>query len=138
MKMNLQHIFFFMAFITFGIGDALTAALMMNIKGHGAEFNVLFGYLYDSYGIACFIIIKLMLVVMLLFAAYIISKCGGYWLINGWLTALIIGGTMAMCANLLSTYDIFSINPYHIIICYLVLAFVFVSVGAHFDIKKGM
>ncbi len=136
--MNLQHVLFFLAFITFGIGDALTASLMMSTKGYSAEFNVLFGYLYETYGIACFIIIKLVLVVMLLFAAYIISKCGGHWLTNGWLIALSIGGIMAMCSNLLSTYDIFSINPYHIIICYLVLAFVFVSIGAHFDIKKGM
>jgi len=134
--MNLRHFLFFAAFLTFGIGDALTAALMINMKGHGAEFNFLFSDLYDSYGVVCFIIVKLILVIMVLFAAYVISRCGGYWLINGWLTALTIGGTMAMCSNLLSTYDIFYINPFRIIACYLVLTFVFVFAGAHFDTKK--
>ena len=134
--MNLQHLLFLIAFITFGIGDALTAALMMSIKGHDAEFNVLFGYLYDSYGVICFIIIKLVLVIMVLFAAYILSRRGGYWLMNGWLIALSIGSVMAIGSNLLSTYDILYINPYHIIICYSVLASVFVFAGAHFDTKK--
>ncbi len=134
--MNLQHLLFFLAFLTFGIGDALTASLLMNIKGHGAEFNVLFGYLYDSYGVVCFIIVKLVLVIMVMFAAYILSMRGGHCLINGWLTALSIGGLMAMCSNLLSTYDILYINPFRIIACYLILTFVFVFAGAYFDIKK--
>ncbi len=136
MKMNLQYILFFMAFITFGIGDALTAALMVTTKGHGAEFNNLFSYLYESYGIACFVTVKLILVIMVLFAAYILSKRGRYWLMNGWLIALIIGGTMAMCSNMLSTYDILYINPYHIITCYLVSTVVFVIAGGYIDTKK--
>ncbi len=134
--MNIKHVLFFLAFLTFGIGDALTAALMMTTKGHGAEFNYVFSYLYESYGIACFVSVKLILVIVLLLVAYILSRRGGYWLINGWLTALIIGGTMAICSNLLSTYDILYINPFHIIACYLILTFVFVFAGAYFDIKK--
>ncbi len=136
MKMNLQYILFSMAFITFGMGDALTAALMMTTKGHGAEFNNLFSYLYESYGIACFVTVKLILVIMVLLAAYVLSTRGGYWLINGWLTALSIGGIMAMCSNVLSTYDIVSFNPYNVILCYLVLTFIFLYVGDHIDTKK--
>ncbi len=134
--MNLQHLLFFLAFLTFGIGDALTAVLLMTTKGHGAEFNNVFSYLYETHGIACFISIKLILVIVVLLAAYILSKRGGHWLMNGWLTALIMGGLMAMCSNLSGTYDIISVNPYNVILCYLVLTFVFLCVGDHIDTKK--
>ncbi len=134
--MNIQHIFFFMAFITFGMGDALTAVLLMTTKGHGAEFNNLFSYLYNSYGVACFVSTKLMLVIVVLLAAYILSKRGGYWMINGWLTALIIGGIMAIVSNLSCTYDIVSVNPYNVILCYLVSTFVFLYAGDRIDTKK--
>ncbi len=136
MKMNIQHIFFFMAFITFGMGDALTAVLLMTTKGHGAEFNNLFSYLYNSYGVACFVSTKLMLVIVVLLAAYILSKRGGYWMINGWLTALIIGGIMAIVSNLSCTYDIVSVNPYNVILCYLVSTFVFLYIGDRIDTKQ--
>ncbi len=131
--MNPQHILFFLAFITFGIGDALTASLLMTTKGHDAEFNYVFGHLYDSYGIACFVSTKLILVIIVLLAAYILSRHGGYWMINGWLTALIIGGIMAMCANLSGTYDTIPVNPYNVILCYLVLTFVFLYTGDRID-----
>ena len=128
-----NNFLFFLSFITFGVGDALTAAWMINTKGVNVEFNGLFSYIYDSYGVICFITVKLVLVIILLFAVYILSMCGGYWIINGWLTALIIGGIMAIISNLSSTYDIFYINPYHIIACYLVLTFIFVSIGEYID-----
>ena len=134
--MNLQHLLFSIAFITFGVGDALTAVLLMTTKGHIAEFNNLFSYLYETYGIACFISIKLILVIVVLLAAYVLSKRGGYWMINGWLIALCIGGIMAMCSNLSGTYDIISVNPYNVILCYLVLTFVFLYAGDHMDTKK--
>ena len=126
-------VLFFLSFITFGVGDTLTAVLMMNTKGVNAEFNGLFSYLYDSHGVMCFIAVKLMLVIMVLFAVYTLSKRGGYWLINGWLTALIVGGLMAMISNLSSTYDIFYVNPYHIITCYLIITLVFVYIGGYID-----
>ncbi len=134
--MNLQHLLFFLAFITFGIGDALTAVLLMTTKGHGAEFNNLFSYLYETYGITCFVTVKLILVIMLLLAAYVLSKRGGYWLINGWLTALTMGGIMGMCSNLSGTYNIIPVNPYNVILCYLVLTFVFLYIGDRIDIKR--
>ncbi len=134
--MNIQHLLFFLAFLTFGIGDALTAVLLMTTKGHGAEFNNLFSHLYETYGIACFVSIKLILVIVVLLAAYILSRRGGYWLINGWLTALIIGGIMGMCSNISGTYDIIPVNPYNVILCYLVLTLVFLYAGDHMDTKK--
>ena len=118
------------------MGDALTAVLLMTTKGHGAEFNNLFSYLYNSYGVACFVSTKLMLVIVVLLAAYILSKRGGYWMINGWLTALIIGGIMAIVSNLSCTYDIVSVNPYNVILCYLVSTFVFLYAGDRIDTKK--
>ncbi len=114
----------------------MTAVLLMTTRGHGAEFNNLFSYLYESYGIACFVLTKLILVIVVLFAAYILSRHGGYWLINGWLTALCIGGIMAIISNLSSTYDIVSVNPYNVILCYLILTFVFLYIGDHIDTKK--
>ncbi len=131
--MNIQHLLFFLAFLTFGICDALTAVLLMITKGPNAEFNNLFSYLYETHGIACFVTVKLVLVIIVLLAAYVLSKRGGYWLINGWLTALTMGGIMGMCANLSGTYDIISINPYNVILCYLVLTFVFLYAGDRID-----
>ena len=133
--MNLQHILFFLAFLTFGIGDALTATIMMNVKGSDAEFNDMFGYLYESSGASCFIAVKLALVIIVLFLVYLLSKKAGYWLICGWLSALIIGGIMAMISNLGSAYGIFSVNPWTVIMCYLVLTCVFLYAGDRKDTK---
>lgn len=136
--MNIQHILFFLAFLTFGIGDALTATIMMNVKGPGAEFNDLFGYLYESSGASCFIAVKLALVIIVLFLVYLLSKKAGHWLICGWLSALSMGGIMAMVSNLGSAYEVISIDPYSILFCYLVLTFVFVCIGGYYDTKNEM
>ena len=135
--MNLQHLLFFLAFLTFGIADALTAALLMTTKGHGAEFNYMFSYLYESYGIACFVSIKLILVIVVLLAAYILSKHGGYWFMCGWLAGVSMGGIMAMISNLGSAYGVIYVNPYNVILCYLVLTFVFLYAGDWID-NNGM
>ncbi len=135
--MNLQHILFFLAFITFGIGDASTATIMINAKGPDAEFNNLFGYIYESHSAACFVSVKLVLVIVLLFTAYILSKHGGYWFMCGWLAGVCMGGIMAMISNLGSAYGVIYVNPYNVILCYLVLTFVFLYAGDWID-NNGM
>jgi len=56
---SIQHFLYLLAFTTFGIGDALTGALLMNIKGVAAESNVFFSHLYSTQGPEIFIITKL-------------------------------------------------------------------------------
>jgi len=40
-KLNLQHLLYFFVFVTFDIGDAVTASMMMEARGISAEYNSL-------------------------------------------------------------------------------------------------
>ncbi|KAF5413331.1 MAG: hypothetical protein C5S43_00325 [Candidatus Methanocomedens sp.] len=43
---SMQPFLYILAFTTFGIGDALTGAFLMSIKGVGAESNAFFSNVY--------------------------------------------------------------------------------------------
>ena len=136
---NTQRIFFFLSFMTFGIGDALTGALLMSTKGIHAESNNLFKYLYETHGPGGFITIKLTLTAILLITVFIIhrqsnGKC--YWMTTGWLAALCIGGVMAITANLQAVMGLTYMGPIDILLSYFILTILFIQAGDLIDRKK--
>ena len=138
-NINIQRILFFLAFMTFGIGDGLTGALLMSTKGIHAESNIPFRYLFDTYGLAGFMIVKLTFTAMILMAVLIIYRQSNgrcYWMTTGWLAALFIGGIMAITANLQAVMDLTDMSPVSIIALYLIMTFIFVQAGDLVDRKK--
>jgi len=140
-QINIQHIFFFLAFIIYGIGDGVTGAILMNTKGIYAESNLFFRFLYETFGLMAFIAIKVLLTCILLLVAFIIYKLSNghnYWMINGWLAALSIGGIMAVHANLRAVIGLPYPNPNSIIFLYIILTFILVETGVYVDRKHNI
>lgn len=132
LKINTQHILFFLVLVTFDIGDAATGALMMDAKGIGAEYNIVVRYIYVNYGLAGLITAKLWLIIIPLMIASIINK-KSYWMINGILVALIIAGVMAIQANLQALAGVPFDNPANIIFTYIAMLVVLTTAGNIID-----
>jgi hypothetical protein len=139
-QINIQHFLFTMAFITFGIGDAITAAMLMGTKGIGAESNYFARYFYATQGPEGFIAAKLWLTFFLLMVVFIIymhSQGKKYWMVNGFLAALFIAGIMAIQANLKATAGLPFMSPTTIIFLFICMTFIFVEIGDIVDAHKA-
>ncbi|MCL7413224.1 MAG: hypothetical protein M8353_06360 [ANME-2 cluster archaeon] len=133
---SIQPFLYILAFSTFGIGDALTGAFLMNVKGVSAESNAFFSQMYSTHGPGMFIVFKLwitLVILLLVFLSYIHSNGKDYWSTNGFVAALAIGGIMAFQANVQAIYGYPFMSPSTIILLFLMLVFVFVSVGECID-----
>ena len=95
-------------FLTFGIGDGFTGAYMMNICGILAEANPFTRHIVETQGCMGLIIFKLWMTFTLLSIVIRVEKLSKhpmYWMTNGFLVALGLGGIMATIANLMRIYD---------------------------------
>ena len=143
-KQKLQAFLAAVAFITFGIGDGVTGALMMNLCGTSAEANPIMRYLVDTQGSMGLILFKLWMTMSLLSIVIIIqdrSKESTYWTTNGFLVAFGIGGVLATTSNLMRTFS-FEIlgnstpSPLLVILVYLILTVLLISIGGALDRKS--
>ncbi|MCG7848078.1 MAG: hypothetical protein MIO93_02720 [ANME-2 cluster archaeon] len=135
-QISMQPFLYILAFTTFGIGDALTGAFLMGIKGVGAESNAFLSNVYLTQGPGMFIAIKLwatLVILLLVLISYMQSHGKDYWATNGFLAALSIGGIMAVQANMQAIYNYPFMNPSEIILIFLTLMFVFVMTGNFVD-----
>lgn len=132
LKINLQHILFFLVLVIFDIGDAVTGALMMDARGISAEYNFIVRYIYVNHGLAGLITAKLWFIILPLMAASMINK-QSYWMINGILVALIIAGVMAIQANLQALTGAAFSSPSDIIFTYLKVLIVLSTAGSIID-----
>ena len=132
------------AFITFGIGDGITGALMMTLHGTSAEANPIMRYLIDTQGSIGLIMFKLWITMSLLSIVIIIqdrSKESTYWTTNGFLIAFGIGGVLATTSNLMRTFsfDIFghsTPSPILVILVYFMLTIGLITLGGYLDRKS--
>ena len=132
------------AFITFGIGDGITGALMMTLHGTSAEANPIMRYLIDTQGSIGLIMFKLWITMSLLSIVIIIqdrSKESTYWTTNGFLVAFGIGGALATTSNLMRTFsfDIFGYStpsPILVILVYFMLTIGLITLGGYIDRKS--
>lgn len=133
-KIRLKSLLFITSFLTYGLGDGITAACMMEKTGSGIEGNPLAGFMYVLYGSKGLIALKLLFTfVILLLISTISKRTGAYWATNGFLFALTIGGIMAMRANVLATLGMPFPSPVLVISTFLVMAIVFLEVGNLID-----
>lgn len=131
-KLNFQHILFFSVFMTFVLGDAITASFMMDIKGIGAEYSSMAKFAYANFGLAGLMTAKFMLIIFPIFIISIVDKkC--YWVINGILIALTFAGIMATHANLHKLADSSYMNPIDVILIYFILLLILILTGTILD-----
>src|SRR5665811_967598 len=99
-KRRLKSLLFISSFLTYGLGDGISAAYMMERTGASIETNPLARFMYVSYGSKGIVALKLWFTFVILSLVSTISKrTGAYWATNGFLFALTIGGLMATRAN---------------------------------------
>ncbi len=135
-RVNLQHVLYFTAFLTFGIGDGITGAYMMEKLGTGIESNLFLRYLFTTQGFESVVMAKIWITVAILLATYIVrlkSAYSMYWSINGFLIALTAGGIMAINANLTALAGEIPQAPGEIIFVYISMVLVLTEVGSFFD-----
>lgn len=130
---NFRRSLFLSSFLTYGIGDGVTAVYMMEETHAMREVNPIVRFMYANSGRQGVIILKIWFVLVILFLVWIISrKTNTYWTINGFLFALTIGGIMAMRANIMATYGS-PPSPGYIILTFLFLVILFVMIGDLLD-----
>ena len=143
-RQKIQFLLAAVVFLTFGVGDGFTGAYMMNVCGILSEANPFARYIVETQGGTGLIISKLWMTFALLSIVIRIEKISNnpmYWMTNGFLVALGIGGIMATIANLMRIYD-FAIFGYGvpssllIIQMYTGLMFVMVLFGNLIDNGK--
>ena len=143
-KQKFQALLAFGAFLTFGVGDALTSVIMMTLHGSSVESNPLMRYLIDTQGPIGMIMFKLTTTVALLSTAIIIQEQSEeytYWTTNGFLVAFGIGGILATISNLMRTFS-FDIlghstpSPTFVIMVYLLLVIGLLTLGGALDRKS--
>lgn len=135
-RIKLQHVLYFTAFLTFGIGDGITGAYMMEKLGAGIEANPIARYLFINHGFGGMVMAKMWITGVILFAAYIVelkSSESMYWTVNGFLIALTAGGIMAVNANLTAIAGEIPHAPSDIIFAYLTLVVALTEVGSFVD-----
>ncbi len=138
-KLNLQHFLFFLAFLTFGLGDGITAAFMMDKFGAGVESNPLISHLFRTQGLEGVIIGKIWLTILLLLGTHIVqNEYSGnmYWTVNGFLMSLTAFGLMAINANLNMISGEIPSSQNEIIFIYLTLMMALISAGSFVDEHK--
>ena len=131
-RLNFQHCLFFSVFVTFDIGDAVTASMMIESNGIGAEYNMIVRYIFVNYGLAGLIAAKLVFIIVPLIIASMVVK-RSYWFINGVLVALIIAGLMATQANLQKLGGLPHLAPVEINLIYIKALFIFAIAGTVLD-----
>lgn len=131
---TLQRLLFLLSFITYGVGDSITAVYMMERKGIMYESNPLVRFVYVSSGGQGVVAIKVFYASIILFFAWLISrKENTHWKVNGFLFALIIGSIMVMQANLKTAYDMIPQSATSIMFTFLSMEALFVMVGYLID-----
>ena len=131
-RLNFQHFLYFCVFVTFDVGDTVTASIMMDAKGLGAEYNPIIQSIYLNYGLFGLIAAKLWLIIIPLMIASSKVK-DSFWFINGVLASMIVIGILAIQANLQEISGMAHMSPMEINTIYLVLLILFTSAGTIMD-----
>ncbi len=131
---NLQRLLFLIFFLTFGVGDGVTAAYMIEKTGVMQEANPIVQLIYASSGAQGVIIFKMWFGFMILLLVWLVSRrTNTYWTINGFLAAFSVGGIMAVRANLMAAYGMTPPSPESVIMATLILTVLFVMIGDMMD-----
>ena len=135
-RIKTQQILSILALLTFGLGDALTGAMMMESRSIGGEANSIVVYIYSNNGLAGLIAAKISFTLVLIFAAFLIywnSNGKSYWMVNGFLISLVIFGLMASISNIQASLGLSFLSPSKIMFIFFGLILVLVEAGDIID-----
>ncbi len=135
---NLQHLMFLLSFLTYGVGDGVTAAYMIEKTGVMRESNPILQFFYESSGTPGIIYFKISFGFIILLMVWIISwQKNTYWTISGFLVAHSAGGIMAMRANLMAAYGMTPPSPDSVVKAFLILTGLFMLIGDMMDKRSS-
>jgi len=109
-NITLQRLLYLFAFLSFGLGDAVTGGYIMNSRGPFIETNPIIRYLFINDGLEGVLLVKLSFTFILLLLIHRIqgkSNVSAYWTVNMTLIALTSLGLIGIYFNLMSL----SANP---------------------------
>lgn len=135
-NINLQYFLYFSALIVFGFGDGITGAYLMEMRGVGMEANPFARYLFSIQGIGWLMTTKIGLTLAIICVTHITqlrSRMNIYWTVNGFMGAIIIGGMLAINANISAIMGNVPQPPGEIIFIYLFVALMLTELGSVVD-----
>ena len=132
-----QGALFLLALLTYGLGDALTSAMMIERQGLMREGNAIVRYIISYYGIANFIEIKIWFTLLILLVPLMLfskKKEPIYWMMNGYFASFFILGTLAMILNLqAAANEPLFLQPQHVILIFISLILILTNIGELID-----
>ena len=118
--------------LTFGFLDAVTAALMMEKFGAGAEFNPLMRVLFLTQGMAGFITFKVLAAVLILSVPFLLE--GMHWTTAGFLSVFAVSGAVAAMNNYIFLMSgQVGIGPGIAVVLFLLMVAVALQIGEVMD-----
>jgi len=135
-RIKTQQILSILALLTFGLGDALTGAIMMETKGISGEANSIVAYIYSNNGFFGLIAAKISFTLILIFAGFLIywnSNGKSYWMVNGFLISLTLFGAMATISNIQASLGFSFMSSSKIILIFFGMILIFVEAGDIID-----
>lgn len=135
-RIKTQQILSILALLTFGLGDALTGAMMMETRGTSIEANSIVAYIYSNNGFFGLIAAKISFTLILIFAAFLIywnSNRKSYWMVNGFLISLTLFGIMATISNIQASLGFSFLSPSKIIFIFFAMILILVEFGDIID-----
>jgi len=135
-NITLQRVLYLTAFFTFGIGDGVTSAYMMETKGPFSESHPVIRDMFMTLGFEGMILTKAWVTLMMFIATYIVQKQSKdelYWTINGFLIAHIAAGAMGIYANMSALAGSPHPEAMNIVFLYFALILVLTEAGSFVD-----
>lgn len=135
-NITLQRVLYLTAFITFGVGDGITSAYMMEAQGPFSESNPLIRNMFMTLGFEGMILIKIWVTFMMLLATYMVqvrSKENINWTINGFLIAQIAAGVSGIYANMSALAGSVHPEASDIVLLYFILVLILTETGSFID-----
>lgn len=135
---RLQGALFLSAFLTWGLGDALTSLWMIEHRGITGEANLIAQYIIINYGASSFIAMKIWFTtIVLFFVPFLMQKRSQepvYWMINGYYLSFFIAGALAMILNIQAAQnEALLLQPELVIFLFLSSIFILTSIGEEID-----
>lgn len=123
-----------LVFLTWGLGDALTALYMIEQQGLMQEGNMLIRSVITYYGASTFVMLKIWFTLLILYVPFMVKQENVYWMINGYLVSFSIGGALAIVLNMQTALnEPLFILPQHVILIYISSILILTNIGDIID-----
>jgi hypothetical protein len=140
---KLQGTLFLLAFLTWGLGDAITSLWMIENRGIMGEANLIAQYIISNYGASSFIVMKIWFTTIVLFLIpFLMQKRSDepvYWMINGYFLSFFIAGALAMTLNIQAAQnEALLLSPGQVMFLFLSSIFIFTTIGEEIDKRTNL